>query len=58
MPDGTLKPAIRASGKCTVLCVLKAITEPDPLNPNRARSLMPSFSDPLYFGSGKDAGGK
>lgn len=37
--DGTEEPAIKAVGSCTVLCVLRALTAPDPNDPARRQLL-------------------
>ncbi len=49
--DGTLKPAIKATGKCTILCVLKALTESDSTNSAHRRPLRPSITDTMYYTS-------
>ncbi len=45
--DGTFKPAIEAIGRCTILCVLKTLTEPES---NRI-PLRPLITDTKYYGS-------
>jgi hypothetical protein len=48
--DGTSEPAVKAVGVCTILCVLKPFTQPDPGNPNFQIPIEPLLTDSQFYG--------
>jgi hypothetical protein len=48
--DGTDLPAVVARGKCKVVSVIRALTQPDPSNPKLLVPMKPAFDNPKFYG--------
>ncbi len=48
--DGTKEQGIKAMGDCTVVCILKAITDPTFVSQFQQNPLMPAYVDAKYYG--------
>jgi hypothetical protein len=50
MGDGTDLPAVVARGKCKVVSVIRALTQPDPSNPKLLVPMKPALDNPKFYG--------